>query len=59
MNIKKFLVDTIAEYKKIEWPSNREIIILSLVVVVISSAISFYLGLFDVAFIFLLNKLGI
>ena len=59
MNLKQNLQKIINEFKKIEWPSKRDVIILSAMVVFISGVISIYLGIFDLLFTSFLGRIGI
>lgn len=43
-----FVSDTIAELKKVTWPTRRETIRLTVIVIVISLIIGLYLGIIDI-----------
>ena len=50
-DIKKgYFNGVLEELKKVTWPSRKEVIKLSLIVIVISLAIAFYVGLLDIIF---------
>ena len=42
-----------------DWPGAREVAVLSVLVVIISGALSVYLGFFDVLFTSILDRIGI
>ena len=50
-----YLKDTYAEIKHVSWPTNRQTIIYTVLVVVVSVLASMYLGLFDTVFLKGLN----
>ena len=52
---KGFASDIIEELKKVSWPSRKQIIKLSLVVIVISLVVAFYVGILDILFAKLLE----
>lgn len=45
---KNFATDVVDELKKVSWPSRNETIRLTLVVIIISLIIGFYIGIIDV-----------
>ena len=59
MNIKNYFRSIINEFKKMDWPGAREVAVLSVLVVIISGALSVYLGFFDVLFTSILDRIGI
>jgi preprotein translocase subunit SecE len=52
-----FIVDTIAELRKVTWPSREQTIRLTLVVIVLSLIMGVYLGIIDVLFAKVLEML--
>ena len=59
MNIKNYFRSIINEFKKVDWPGAIEVAVLSVLVVIISGALSVYLGFFDVLFTSILDRIGI
>lgn len=53
----KYVKESYAEFKKVTWPSKKEIKNHTLVVVFLSLALAAFLGLLDYIFTFGLNKL--
>ncbi|MFA7216591.1 MAG: preprotein translocase subunit SecE [Candidatus Paceibacterota bacterium] len=56
MSIINYLKDTQGELKHVNWPSKKQAIIFSIVVVLISVFTAFFLGFFDYIFQLILNK---
>ncbi|MDQ5912018.1 MAG: Protein translocase subunit SecE [Patescibacteria group bacterium] len=50
MAIKQYIKETTAEMKHVTWPTRRQTVIYSILVVVVSIAVSAYLGLLDSVF---------
>ncbi len=50
MGITNYVKETQAEMKHVSWPTRSQAIAYSLVVIVISVAVAFFLGLFDLIF---------
>ena len=57
MRIADFLKDVRLELKKVSWPSRQETVKLTGVVILISVILAAFLGLLDLGFLTLLNKL--
>ena len=57
MKIAEFLKDVRAELKKVSWPSSRETMRLTGVVIFVSVVVAVFLGLLDFGFVTLLNRL--
>ncbi len=55
--ISEYLIETRMELKHVIWPSRRQTIFYTIVVVVLSIAIAYFLGLFDFAFLQGLQKI--
>jgi len=55
MSISSYLKETKTEMSHVNWPSRKQSIVFSLVVVVISVLTAFFLGLFDFIFSKILN----
>ncbi len=55
--IKKFLLDSRQELKKVNWPTRQETIRYTLFVVIFSFILAIFLGFFDLFFLFLLEKI--
>jgi len=55
--IKAFLQESKQEFKRVNWPSRQETVRLTLIVIVISLAISAFLGLLDTGFTILLKQI--
>jgi len=54
--ILKFLREVKVETKKVDWPTRKEIIKYSLIVVFVSVVLAIYLGFWDFIFTTILNK---
>lgn len=57
MGIKQYINETKAEMKHVTWPTRKQTIVYSVVVVALSLVISAYLGLFDSIFLVLIKYL--
>ena len=55
MGIVSYLKETKAELAHVNWPSRKQSLKFTLVVVVISVVVAFFLGLFDLIFSRILN----
>ncbi len=55
MGLINYLKETQGELSHVNWPTKRQSIIFSVVVVVVSVFVSLFLGLFDLVFSRLLN----
>jgi len=55
MSIISYLKETKGELSHVNWPSRRQSIIFSVVVIIISILMAFFLGLFDLIFSKILN----
>lgn len=56
MSLITYLKDTQAELKHVSWPTRRQAIAFTVVVVLISFFVSFFLGFFDYIFKLILEK---
>ena len=56
MKIKDYLQETKAELAHVSWPTKKQAIVYTIVVIVISFVTAFYLGAFDYIFSVLLQK---
>ncbi len=54
---KQFIKEVFAEWKNITWPSKNQTIFYTLIVIIISLIVAYYLGLLDHIFNFSLNWL--
>ncbi len=45
-----YIKDTIAEMKHVSWPTNKQSVVYTVLVVVISVVVALYIGLFDFVF---------
>ncbi|MCD5384386.1 MAG: preprotein translocase subunit SecE [Candidatus Pacebacteria bacterium] len=57
MNLIKFLKETQAELKFVKWPSQRQTIVYTILVVIISIVTALYLGVFDFLFTSAMDKI--
>ncbi len=57
MKIKEYLQETRAELIHVSWPTRKQAIAYTIVVIIISFVTAFYLGAFDYLFRTLLEKL--
>jgi preprotein translocase subunit SecE len=55
MSIISYLKETKGELSHVNWPTRKQSIVFSLVVIVISVFVAFFLGLFDLIFSKILN----
>ena len=55
MSIISYLKETKGELSHVNWPTRRQSIIFSLVVIVISILVAFFLGFFDLIFSKIIN----
>ncbi|NLE07403.1 MAG: preprotein translocase subunit SecE [Parcubacteria group bacterium] len=55
MSINNYLKETKAELSHVNWPTKKQSIVFSLVVVIISVLVALFLGLFDFLFSKILN----
>lgn len=56
MNIKNFLQETKTEFRYISWPTRKEGVKLTLIVIFVSLAITLFLAFFDNIFLLLFQK---
>ena len=54
-NLTQYLKETRAELKHVAWPTRKQAIMYTIVVIIISIATALYLGLFDYLFSMLLR----
>lgn len=57
MSIISYFQETKAEMQKVVWPKNKQVLLFTLLVVIISVVTAYVLGLFDVVFTKLLALL--
>ena len=57
MNIGDYLKETRGEMKHVSWPTRRQILAYTAIVIVVSLTVAFFLGLFDFIFSLLLDRL--
>jgi preprotein translocase subunit SecE len=55
MAVNQYIKDTMTEMKHVSWPTRRQAILFTLLVIVISLAVSAYVGLLDALFTKLLK----
>ena len=55
MSLGSYLKETRAEMKHVSWPTRRQVIAYTSVVIVVSLVTAFFLGLFDFIFSFMLD----
>jgi len=53
----QYIIDTKAELKHVSWPTQKQTITFTILVIIISIVIAFYLGLFDYLFTGIINRL--
>jgi preprotein translocase subunit SecE len=56
MGLQEYLKETRAEMKHVSWPTRRQILSYTIVVIVASLMTAAYLGVFDFIFGFILSK---
>lgn len=52
----KFFNDTVAELKKVTWPTRKQTINLTIIVIIVSIAVGLFLGAIDAGFAALINQ---
>ncbi|MEK7581980.1 MAG: preprotein translocase subunit SecE [Patescibacteria group bacterium] len=57
MSFIDYLRETRGELKHVSWPTNRQTIVYTIIVVIISIVVAYFLGFFDYAFKVILEKL--
>lgn len=57
MQFINYLRETKGEWNHISWPSRRQAVVFTVLVILLSVATAFYLGAFDALFTFLMKKL--
>lgn len=57
MAIRNYINETKEEMKHVSWPTRKQIIGYTIVVILISAFVAIYLGLFDYGFRFLIQAL--
>ena len=57
MKLKEYLQETKAELAHVTWPTRKQAIVYTVVVVIISFVTAFYLGAFDYLFQTILGKI--
>ena len=50
MSLSNYLKDTIAEMKQVSWPTQKQAMLYTVLVIVISVVVSLFLGAFDFLF---------
>ena len=50
MSIKQYIKETNAELMIVKWPTRRETIFYTIVVIILSGVLAYFLGLFDFLF---------
>ena len=53
--IKTYFVESYHELMKVNWPSRKETTRLTIIVIIISLAVAFFLGVLDIVFAYLLR----
>jgi preprotein translocase subunit SecE len=54
--LKSYLYESIQEFRRVNWPTRKETIRLTLIVVALSLVVAVYLGLLDSIFVYLLEN---
>ncbi|MCK5059953.1 MAG: preprotein translocase subunit SecE [Candidatus Pacebacteria bacterium] len=57
MSIIDYIKETRSELRHVSWPTRRQTIAFTMIVIAISLATAFFLGFFDFVFSFILGKL--
>jgi len=50
MSIINYIKDTIRELKHVNWPTRKQVIYFTILVIIVSLVVSVFLGVFDVVF---------
>jgi len=56
MSIASYIKDTRGELKHVTWPSKKQVIAFTAIVIVLSLLLAFFLGLFDYIFSLIIQK---
>jgi preprotein translocase SecE subunit len=56
MGLKNYIAETKVEMKHVTWPTRKQAIAFTLIVIVISIGVAFFLGFFDYLFVSVLKK---
>ncbi len=56
MGLIQYIKETQVELKHVSWPTRRQAIVFTIVVILVSIGVSFFLGVFDYTFNYLLEK---
>ena len=57
ISIKQYIIDSIAEMKKVDWPNRRQTIQYTIIVIGLSVGLAVFLGALDYGFNFGLEKI--
>jgi len=53
---KFYITESYREFRRVNWPTRSEIIRLTLIVVILSIGVAFFLGILDLGFTYLLER---
>ena len=56
MGLAEYIAETKVEMKHVTWPTRKQAIAFTLIVILLSVAVAFYLGFFDYVFVTVLKK---
>ncbi|OGI88078.1 preprotein translocase subunit SecE [Candidatus Nomurabacteria bacterium RIFCSPLOWO2_01_FULL_33_24] len=57
MKITQYLKDTRGELKHVNWPTRKQTIVFTIIVIAVSIFVAYYLGFFDFIFSWLMKNL--
>jgi len=57
MNLVNYLKETKEELKHVSWPTQKQVIIFTAMVIVISVFVAYFLGFFDALFVRILGRI--
>jgi len=57
MNLVNYLKETKEELKHVSWPTKKQVIIFTVMVIIISVFVAYFLGIFDALFVRILGRI--
>jgi preprotein translocase subunit SecE len=54
--ISNYILETKAEMKRVSWPTRKQTIVFTIIIILVSLGVSIYLGLFDYIFSIALQR---
>lgn len=57
MNLVNYLKETKEELKHVSWPTKKQVVIFTAMVIIISVFVAYFLGIFDAIFVRILGRI--